>query len=216
MKQLALAAVLVAATVGALATRAAAKPPAKAAKQTGKKPSAKQADAKTKGCPPVVAAKAPPPKEEPTVAPGSKVATFAFTNDAGEAVRKQVHHVLKAKGLKVDTSLRPLFDNAEQFRETATQLALVGYIDGEVESDRAGGSATIFFRDASTGLRSWSFTFTGDRRQLPATIGKQLWEQLLPALGRASATLSASPRKLEREPLRIEAGTPLPDPPPGK
>jgi len=214
VKQLALVAVLVAATVGAPATRAAAKPPSKAAKPA--KSSVAKKAAQTKGCPPVVPPKAGPPKEEPTVAPGSKVATFAFTNDAGEAIRKQVHHVLKAKGLKVDTSLRPLFDNAEQFRETATQLALVGYIDGEVESDRAGGSATIFFRDASTGLRSWSFTFTADRRQLPATVGKQLWEQLLPALGRASATLTASPRKLEREPLRIEAGTPLPDAPPEK
>jgi hypothetical protein len=215
VKRLALAAVLMAATAGMPAARAAAK--SKATKPSaGKQAAAKKATTSTKGCPPAATAKALPPKEEPTVTPGSKVATFAFTNDAGEAVRKQVHHVLKSKGLKIDTSLRPLFDNAEQFRDTATQLALVGYIDGEVESDRAGGSATIFFRDASTGLRSWSFTFTGDRRQLPATIGKQLWEQLLPAVARASAALAAGPRKLEREPLRINAGTPLQDPPPEK
>ena len=214
MKQLALVAVLVAVTAGAPATRAVAKPPSKTAKSPATKKATAKPATKTKGCPPT-ALPAAAPKEEPTVAPGSKVATFAFTNDAGEAVRKQVHHVLKSKGLKVDMSLRPLFDNAEQFRDTATQLALVGYIDGEVESDRAGGSATIFFRDASTGLRSWSFTFTADRRQLPAAVGKQLWEQLLPALGRASAALAASPRKLEREPLRIDAGTPLPDTPPG-
>jgi hypothetical protein len=176
-------------------------------KPAAAKPTPKSVSAK---CAP---AKPMPAKDEPAVTPGAKVATFAFTNDPGESIRKAVHHALKSKGLKIDTSLRALFDKGEQFRETATALGLVAYLDGEVEIDGANGSATIFLRDGATGLRSWSTTFTAPRNQLASKIGRELWEQLSPALGRACAAMAAKPQGLERAPLRIEAGTPLADNP---
>ncbi len=210
MKRLALAAVLLGMTAGAPAV---ARPAARrvAAKTKGKPASSTTKAASTSAkCTP---AKPAPAKDEPAVTPGSKVATFAFTNDPGESIRKAVHHALKSKGLKVDTSLRALFDRGEQFRETATTLGLVAYLDGEVEIDGANGSATIFLRDGATGLRSWSTTFTAPRHQLAAAVGKQLWDQMSPALARACAAMAAKPAGLERAPLRIDAGTPIADAP---
>jgi hypothetical protein len=147
------------------------------------------------------------PKEEPLPVAGAKLAVFAFSGDDAEPVRRQVLHVLRSKGLKLMTSLRPV-DSAEQYREMAVTLSLAAYVDGEVEIDGAEASATIFIRSGSTGLRVASVTVSGARRQLPADLGKQLWEQVGAALGHACAD-AAKPRKPEHEPMRIEAGTPL-------
>jgi hypothetical protein len=216
MRRLALAAALLALTAAPGFARTA--PRRLAAKTKGKpapaKAAAKGATAKAapaKGGAPV---KAAPVKEEPAVTPGAKVATFAFTNDSGEAMRKQVHHVLKSKGMKIDASLRPLFDKGEEYRETATALGLVAYVDGEVEIDGANGSATIFLRDGATGLRTWSMTFSAPRRSLAAVVARELWDQMSPSLARACAAMAAKPANAERAPLRIDAGTPLADNPP--
>jgi hypothetical protein len=136
---------------------------------------------------------------------------FAFSGDDAEPVRRQVLHLLKAKGLKANISLRP-FDSPEQYRETAVALGLVAYVDGEVTVDGAEASTTIFIRNGASGLRTASATFAGDRRQLPADVGKGLWDQVSAALGRACAD-AAKPRKPDREPMRINAGTPLADRP---
>src|SRR5437763_13903488 len=64
-----------------------------------------------------VAKECPAPKEEaPIVVAGGKVAMFAFTGDDAEPIRRQVTHLLKSKGMKIVTSLRPV-DSAEQYRE---------------------------------------------------------------------------------------------------
>jgi hypothetical protein len=212
MRRLALAAVLLAVTATPALARTA--PRRLAAKAKAGKPAPTKATGKAAAsakCPPTKAVAVA--KEEPIVTPGSKVATFAFTNDPGESIRKQVHHVLKSKGLKIDTSLRALFDKGEQFRETASALGLVAYVDGEVEIDGHSGSATIFLRDGASGLRLWSTTFTAPRQQLASAVGKQLWEQMSPALARACAAMAAKPANAERAPLRIDAGTPLADNP---
>jgi hypothetical protein len=160
------------------------------------------------------AAKANDPPDEPVPVPGSKLAVFPFTGDDGGAIQRQVLHVLRSKGMKPNTTLRPMFDTAEQYRETATTLGLVAYVDGEVAADGTEGSATVHLRSGATGLRLWSMTFAGDRRQLPNDIGKRLWDAWSPALGKACAD-AAKPRKPDREPMRINAGTPLADPPAG-
>jgi hypothetical protein len=149
------------------------------------------------------------PKEEPISVAGAKVAMFAFSGDEVEPIRRQVQHLLKAKGLKINSGLRPV-DSAEQYREMAVTLNLIAYVDGEVSIDGAEGSATIFVRSGATGLRIASATFSGDRHLLAANIGRELWEQVGPALGRALAD-STKPRKVDREPMRINAGTPLTD-----
>ena len=159
---------------------------------------------------PKPAAKCVAPKEEPPlapVAPGAKVAVFSFAGDDAEPFRKQIMHLFKSKGLKLMTSLRPV-DSAEQYREMAATLNLVAYVDGEVAVDGGEASATVFVRSGATGLRTASATFAGDRHQVGASLGKEMWDKLAPALGQACADAS-KPRKAGREPMRINAGTPL-------
>jgi hypothetical protein len=152
----------------------------------------------------------PAPKEEPpVVVAGGKVAMFSFTGDEAEPVRRQVMHLLKSKGMKIMTNLRPV-DSAEQYREMSATLSLVAYIDGEVTIEGTDGSATIFVRNGATGMRTASATVAADRHQLAsgAALGKELWDKLGPALSQACADAS-KPRKGGREPMRINAGTPL-------
>jgi len=170
------------------------------------KRAAPHAKSKSKAKP--VAKACPVPKEEaPIVVAGGKVAMFAFTGDDAEPIRRQVTHLLKSKGMKIMTSLRPV-DSAEQYREMSVTLNLVAYIDGEVTIDGNDGSATIYVRNGATGMRTASATVAAERHQLAASLGKELWERLGPALGQACAD-AAKPRKGGREPMRINAGTPL-------
>ena len=175
----------------------------------------RHASSHAKAKPKPVAKGCPAPKEGPKEAPppvvvaGSKVAVFAFTGDDTEPVRRQVMHLLKSKGMKILPNLRPV-DSAEQYREMSVTLNLVAYVDGEVTIDGNDGSATIYVRNGATGMRTASATFAAERRQLPASMGKELWERLAPALGQA-CTDAAKPRKQGREPMRINAGTPLTD-----
>ena len=123
--------------------------------------------------------------------------------------RSQVVSSLRAKGLKVITNLRPV-DSAEQYREMAVTLNLVGYFDGEFVGEGDQASATVYVRSGVTGLRAASTTFAGERRTVLADVGKGLWDRMSPDLARLCAD-AAKPRKAERPPLRIEAGTPLPN-----
>ena len=148
-----------------------------------------------------------PRKRRPSSSRAGKVAMFAFTGDDAEPIRRQVMHLLKSKGMKIMPSLRPV-DSAEQYREMSVTLNLVAYIDGEVTIDGNDGSATIHVRNGATGMRTASATVAAERHQLAASLGKELWERLGPALGQACAD-AAKPRKAGREPMRINAGTPL-------
>jgi len=147
----------------------------------------------------VAAAPLPPPK--------GKVAVLAFEGDGADPLRTRVVRLLRAKGLKVITTLRPV-DTPEQYREMADTLVLVAFLDGEASEDGDQASITVNVRSGVSGLRVASATLAGERRKLPSTIEKELWSQLAPPLSRV-CTDAAKPRKREREPMRIEAGTPL-------
>jgi len=147
------------------------------------------------------------PKDPPLPAPQGKLVVFTFEGEGAHRVQQQVVSSLRAKGLKVITNLRPV-DSAEQYREMAVTLNLVGYVDGEFVGDGEQASATVYVRSGVTGLRSTSTTFAGERRTLPAEVGKGLWERISPDLARLCVE-AAKPRKAERAPLRIDAGTPL-------
>ena len=151
------------------------------------------------------------PKDPPLPPPQGKFAVFTFEGEGAHLVQRQVINSLRAKGLKVITNLRPL-DSAEQYREMAATLNLVAYVDGEYAGDGDQATATVYVRSGYTGLRAVSTTFAGERRTLPADVGKGLWDRINPDLSRLCAD-AAKPRKAERPPLRIEAGTPLPKPP---
>jgi hypothetical protein len=147
------------------------------------------------------------PKEPPLPAPQGKFAVFTFAGEGGHRIQQQVVSSLRAKGLKVITNLRPV-DSAEQYREMALTLNLVAYVDGEFASEGDQASATVYVRSGVTGMRAASTTFAGERRTLAADVGKGLWDRLSPDLARICAD-AAKPRKAERAPLRIEAGTPI-------
>jgi hypothetical protein len=150
-------------------------------------------------------------KEPPLPAPQGKFAVFTFAGEGGHIVQRQVVNSLRAKGLKVITNLRPV-DSAEQYREMAATLNLVAYFDGEFVGEGDQASATVFVRSGVTGMRAASTTFAGERRTLAADVGKGLWDRISPDLSKLCAE-AAKPRKVERAPLRIEAGTPLPNRP---
>jgi len=151
------------------------------------------------------------PKDPPLPPPQGKFVVFTFEGEGAHLVQRQVINSLRAKGLKVVTNLRPL-DSAEQYREMATTLNLVAFVDGEYVGDGDQATATVYVRSGFTGLRAVSTTFAGERRTLPADVGKGLWDRISPDLSRLCAD-AAKPRKAERPPLRIEAGTPLPNRP---
>jgi hypothetical protein len=152
-------------------------------------------------------AKPKDPKEAPLPPPQGKLAVFTFAGEGGHRVQQQVISSLRAKGLKVITNLRPV-DSAEQYREMALTLNLVAYVDGEFTSEGDQASATVYVRSGVTGMRAASTTFAGERRTLAADVGKGLWDRLSPDLARLCVD-AAKPRKAERPPLRIEAGTPI-------
>lgn len=154
--------------------------------------------------------KAVAPKPEPIPPPKGKVAVMAFDGDGANPLRARVVRLLRAKGLKVITSLRPV-DTPEQYREMADTLVLVAFLDGEASEDGDQASVTVHVRSGVSGLRVASATLAGERRKLAATIDKELWAQLAPPLSRVCVE-AAKPRKREREPMRIEAGTPLDNP----
>jgi len=152
-------------------------------------------------------------KEPALPAPQGKVVVFTFAGEGGHRVQQQVVSSLRAKGLKVITNLRPV-DSAEQYREMAVTLNLVAYVDGEYIGEGDQASATVYVRSGVTGLRAASTTFAGERRTLVADVGKGLWDRISPDLSRLCVD-AAKPRKAERAPLRIEAGTPLENRPAG-
>jgi hypothetical protein len=156
----------------------------------------------------VVAEVKPPPP--PTRASG-KVAVFLFDGDGAAPLRARVVRLLRARGLKVTTTLRPL-DSAEQYREMADTLSLAAFVDGEASEDGDQASVTVHLRSGVSGLRIASATLAGARRTLLGEVDKSLWPQLGPPLAKVCVE-AAKPRKREREPMRIEAGTPL-DPAP--
>jgi hypothetical protein len=187
-------------TAACVASVLAAAPSLAAAK---KKPAA-AAGRKTKAAARVQPHDKDPPPLPP---PQGKFVVFTFAGEGGHRVQEKVISALRAKGLKVITNLRPV-DSAEQYREMSVTLNFVGYVDGEYTGEGDQASATVYVRSGVTGLRMLSTTFAGERRTLPAEVGKGLWDRISPDLSKLCVD-AAKPRKAERAPLRIEAGTPL-------
>ncbi|HEY5089788.1 MAG TPA: hypothetical protein VIK30_07450, partial [Polyangia bacterium] len=129
----------------------------------------------------LVPAKAPPPAPAPRPAtasagPRSKsksggptisgnVAVFGFKGEGAARVQQVVVSTLRARGLQVTTSLRPV-DSAVQYREMAATLRLAAYIDGTVGGAGSRGQATVQVRSGVTGRRVASVRFSADRGAL--------------------------------------------------
>jgi hypothetical protein len=165
--------------------------------------------------PPPVVRPTPPDqswKDDVSDKPGAhakgKVAVFAFKgDDVYEPVREAVVKLLRAKGLNVTATLRPV-DSAAQFREMSYALNLGAFVEGEITGDGPHQTAVIYLRSGMSGKRIASVKMTGPTPQLVGTVGHKVWPSFGGAMIR-SCSSAAHPRAREREPLRIEAGSPI-------
>jgi hypothetical protein len=138
----------------------------------------------------------------------SKVAVFPFRGDDGyEPIRAAVVRLLRRRGLNVTANLRPV-DTAEQFREMSYTLDLAAYVEGELIGDGPRQQARIRLRSGVTGQPIASARFSGPAPKLIADLNRNLWTRLGPSVSRA-CTHAARPRRRERDPLLIDAGTPI-------
>jgi hypothetical protein len=165
--------------------------------------------------PPLVVHPVPPDQswltdvpEKPGARSKGKVAVFVFNgDDVYQPMRAEVVRLLRRKGLNVTASLRPL-DSAAQYREMSYALNLAVYVEGEVSGEGARQTARIQLRSGVTGQRIASATFSGPTPKIVAAVEHTLWTRVGGAVMRACSS-AARPRKREREPQRIEAGTPM-------
>jgi hypothetical protein len=148
------------------------------------------------------------PPERPGARSHGKVAVFVFRgDDVYQPMRAAVVRVLRRKRLTVTTTLRPL-DSAVQYREQSHALSLAVYIEGEVTGEGARQTALLRLTSGVSGRHIASARFTGPTQEIVDAVGKTLWTRVGPTIMRACASASR-PRRLEREPLRIDAGEPL-------
>jgi hypothetical protein len=139
--------------------------------------------------------------------PKGKVAVFVFKgDDIYEPVRAAVVRLLRAKGLNVTATLRPV-DSAAQYREMSYTLNLGVFVEGEMTGEGARQSAVIHLRSGLSGQRIATAKFSGPTRDIVGAVGRTLWPRVGGPMMRACSSASR-PRRREREPLRIEAGTP--------
>jgi hypothetical protein len=143
--------------------------------------------------------------EKPGAHSRGKVAVFVFKgDDVYEPMRAQVVKILRKKGLNVTANLRPV-DTAAQFKEMSVTLNMAAFIEGDVRGDGAHQSAHIRLRSGMSGQPIAAATFSGPTPKIVGDIGRQFWTRVGPAMMRACAG-STHPRRLERAPLRIDAG----------
>jgi hypothetical protein len=138
-----------------------------------------------------------------------KVAVFPIRYDDENAFTAQVQRLLRARGLDVANDVRRV-DTAEQFRELSTALGFAAYVDGQYDDGTAKSKLTIVVRSGYTGKKVAVTTFRETKLHLRAEVEDKLWTKIGPAIARACADAS-KPRKRDRDPLMIEAGTPLAD-----
>jgi hypothetical protein len=178
-------------------------------------PAAARAKTKTKKGRPA-AARAAKRAPQPKIVPDQqgKIVMFPFRDDDDHAVGAQVERLLRARGLEVVTGVRKV-DTAEQYRDMATALGLVAYVDGNVKEGMTASRVTLQIRSGYTGRTVAQTMFKESNLHLSAEIEDNLWTRLGPGIARA-CTDAAKPRKRGHGPLLIEAGTPLESPAPGK
>jgi hypothetical protein len=136
-----------------------------------------------------------------------KVVMFPFRDDDDSSVFAQIQRLLQSKGLEVMTGVRPV-DTAEQYREMATTMGLVAYVDGSYHESAASARVTVRLRSGYTGRKVAEATFKDDKLHLRAEIEDKLWTKLGPAIARVCSDAD-KPRKRGRGPLVIDAGTPI-------
>ena len=149
------------------------------------------------------------PRSKVVANPEGKVAVFPVRYDDENAFTAQIHRLLRARGLDIATDVHRV-DTAEQFRELSTALGFAAYVDGEYNDGPTRSRLTIVVRNGYTGKKVAVTTFKETKLHLRAEVEDNLWTKIGPAIARACADAS-KPRKRDRDPMMIEAGTPLAD-----
>ena len=111
-----------------------------------------------------------------------KVVLFAFRDDEGEAISRRVTQLLRAHGFMVITGVRRV-DTAEQYRDMATHLGLVAYVDGDVRGPDSNTRVSVRIRSGYTGRALSQSAFVDARPEIPRTPGQHRW----PKAGRTFA-----------------------------
>jgi hypothetical protein len=190
----------VTALLAMLVTTAAAAPPAQARGAGRRAAKAKTSHAGKK-------AAHRQPKEVPNQE--GKIVVFPIDGDDDHSITAQVERLLRARGLEVATDVRRV-DTAEQFRELTTALGFVAYVDGTFKETPAIARLSIQVRSGYSGRRVALASFRESKLHLRAEVEEKLWSKVGPAIARACVD-AGKPRKRDRDPLMIEAGTPLAD-----
>ena len=150
-----------------------------------------------------------PPRPKITPNQDGKVALFPVRYDEDNGFSAQIERLLRAHGLEIANDVRRV-DTAEQFRELSTALGFAAYVDGEFNEGPTRSRLTIVVRNGYTGKKVAMTTFRETKLHLRAEVEDNLWTKVGPAIARACAD-AAKPRKRDRDPMMIEAGTPLAD-----
>ena len=90
------------------------------------------------------------------------------------------------------------------------EARIAAYVDGEYNEGPTKSRLTIVVRNGYTGKKVAVTTFKETKLHLRAEVEDNLWTKIGPAIARACADAS-KPRKRDRDPMMIEAGTPLAD-----
>lgn len=143
---------------------------------------------------------------------GGKVAIFPLKWDDDRTIYVQIERILRSKGLEVVDGVRPV-DTAEQYRELATAMGLAAFVGGDYWEKDDKARVTINVRSGYTGQKVAVGTFKETPLHMHAEVEDKLWKKVGPAMSRACVDANR-PRKKGRNPLMIEAGTPLESPPP--
>jgi len=146
-----------------------------------------------------------------TPAQEGKVVLLPIRDDDDHGFTSQIDRLLRGHGLDIATDVRGV-DTSEQFRELATHLGIAAFVAGNLK-EREGDAIsriTIEVRSGYTGKKLTTVTFRETKLHLRAELEDKLWAKVGPAIARACADAS-KPRKRDRDPMMIEAGTPLAD-----
>ena len=149
--------------------------------------------------------------EKPGVKSKGKVAVFPIAgDDVYEPMRAEVVRLLRGKGFTVLASLRPV-DSPAQLREMSATLGLGAIIDGDVKGEGARQAARIHLRSGVSGQPIATATFSGTTPKIASAIKHGLWGRFGSAIKHGCAA-GSRPRRPSKEPLRIDAGTPMDSP----
>jgi hypothetical protein len=138
---------------------------------------------------------------------GAKVALFPLKYDDDRTLTVQIERILRNKGMEVVTGVRPV-DTAEQYREVATAMGLAAFVGGDYIEKNDKATVTVQVRSGYTGKKLTAPTFKETPLHMHNEIETKLWAKIGPTVSRACVEANR-PRKKGRNPLMIDAGSPL-------